>query len=219
MDDADEFHATVNAMRSLGLTEEEQKAIWKILAGILQLGNISFETMAEAKESSGGGGGGAALDPNASLPSAAGGDAVIRSCTLQHLSHFSSLLSFPSVPSVAKCLLSRMNVIRGERFLVPFDVRQSLDIRDAVAKNVYASLFDWMMARVNESLRNTDTCDDEDSSGAAGGSSPPLTQAPHPHNNAGHTFIGLLDLFGFEDFQHNSLEQFWSVPLQAHAKK
>ena len=54
--------------------------------------------------------------------------------------------------------------------------------RDAAIKGVYVRIFDWVVGRVNESI-----------AGAVGALSKP--------------YIGLLDIFGFEDFKFNSFEQ------------
>ena len=48
--------------------------------------------------------------------------------------------------------------------------------RDGVAKYLYARLFDWIVAKINRALAR----------------------------RSGHgTFIGLLDIYGFEIFKHN----------------
>ena len=54
-------------------------------------------------------------------------------------------------------------------------------MRDALAKDIYARLFDWIVARINESF---------------------TTSASQQKN-----FIGILDIFGFEFFDVNSFEQ------------
>ena len=43
VDDRAEFSATQDAFRLLGFSEKEQNNIFRILAGILQLGNINIE--------------------------------------------------------------------------------------------------------------------------------------------------------------------------------
>ncbi len=43
VDDRAEFLATQDAFRLLGFSDKEQKNIFRILAGILQLGNISID--------------------------------------------------------------------------------------------------------------------------------------------------------------------------------
>ncbi|XP_058531432.1 unconventional myosin-XIX isoform X2 [Ochotona princeps] len=66
--------------------------------------------------------------------------------------------------------------------------------RDCLAKLVYSRLFDWLVSVINSSI-----CADPDS---------------------WTTFIGLLDVYGFESFPHNSLEQlcinYTNEKLQQH---
>ncbi|KAI9922374.1 hypothetical protein PsorP6_001724 [Peronosclerospora sorghi] len=54
------------------------------------------------------------------------------------------------------------------------------NVRDALARFVYGKLFDWLVSRINEIVEYEDR------------------DVP---------FIGLLDIFGFEDLEHNSFEQ------------
>ena len=54
------------------------------------------------------------------------------------------------------------------------------DNRDALAKFIYGNLFDWLVQRVNKSMGKS-------------------TNAKN--------YIGILDIFGFEIFEHNSFEQ------------
>lgn len=57
--------------------------------------------------------------------------------------------------------------------------------RDALARYLYGKLFDWLVSRINEMMEASDSYM---ASGRGG-------------------FIGLLDIFGFEDLAHNSFEQ------------
>ena len=57
--------------------------------------------------------------------------------------------------------------------------------RDAVIKAVYTKLFDWIVAKVNTFISGGDAA-------------------------AALPYVGLLDIFGFENFTHNSFEQ---VPI------
>ncbi|CEG42859.1 myosin-like protein [Plasmopara halstedii] len=65
--------------------------------------------------------------------------------------------------------------------------------RDALARFLYGKLFDWLVIRINDIVENEDR------------------DVP---------FIGLLDIFGFEDLEHNSFEQlcinFANETLQQH---
>ena len=86
---------------------------------------------------------------------------------------------------------------KGSSYTVPNSAEQCADARDALAKQVYVHLFDWLIERLNVALagEGEDLNDDEN-------------------------FVGLLDIFGFENFKFNSFEQlcinFTNERLQAH---
>lgn len=68
-----------------------------------------------------------------------------------------------------------------EIFLKPMSVEEAAGSRDALAKHVYSKLFNWIVKTINKTLgTETDR----------------------------HSFIGVLDIYGFETFEVNSFEQF-----------
>ena len=70
---------------------------------------------------------------------------------------------------------------RGSIVTLRLTTKQARSARDALAKALYGGLFDYLVRRVNESLRRDDS----------------------PTSSS----IGVLDIFGFEVFRHNSFEQ------------
>ena len=70
---------------------------------------------------------------------------------------------------------------RGSIVTLRLTTKQARSARDALAKALYGGLFDYLVRRVNESLRRGDS----------------------PTSSS----IGVLDIFGFEVFRHNSFEQ------------
>ncbi|CAB4053994.1 MYO15 [Lepeophtheirus salmonis] len=70
-----------------------------------------------------------------------------------------------------------------EPIIVPMNIDQALDVRDALSKAVYSALFSWIVKRTNKILS---------------------TKSKGAKNNKG---ICILDLFGFEDQSENSFEQ------------
>jgi myosin-5 len=84
----------------------------------------------------------------------------------------------------AKWTVKKQLITRGEKIVSNLTQQSAIVVRDSVAKFIYSSLFDWLVERTNESLA-TDQI---------------LAQA--------HTFIGVLDIYGFEHFAKNSFEQF-----------
>ncbi|KAJ3028810.1 UNVERIFIED_CONTAM: cytochrome c oxidase subunit 1 [Siphonaria sp. JEL0065] len=82
-----------------------------------------------------------------------------------------------------KVLCFKKLVVRTETTMVPLKPIQATDNRDSIAKNLYSNLFRVLLELINATLQ-------------AG-----------PDNDAQNS-IGVLDIFGFEDFVINSFEQF-----------
>ncbi|XP_052543311.1 unconventional myosin-VIIb isoform X1 [Tympanuchus pallidicinctus] len=76
-------------------------------------------------------------------------------------------------------------IVRGESVSRPLNVAQAADGRDAFVKGIYGRIFLWIVNKINSAIFN------------------PTSQKP---KNTGHS-IGLLDIFGFENFSNNSFEQ------------
>jgi myosin-5 len=84
----------------------------------------------------------------------------------------------------AKWIVKKQLITRGEKIVSNLTQQNAIVVRDSVAKFIYSSLFDWLVERTNESLATEQV----------------LASA--------HTFIGVLDIYGFEHFAKNSFEQF-----------
>lgn len=84
----------------------------------------------------------------------------------------------------AKWTVKKQLITRGEKIVSNLTQQQAVVVRDSVAKYIYSSLFDWLVHRINQSLATEEV----------------LTHA--------HSFIGVLDIYGFEHFAKNSFEQF-----------
>ncbi|KAM5274247.1 unconventional myosin-XIX [Ctenodactylus gundi] len=136
-----------------------QKGLWKVLAGLLHLGNIHFAHSEDEAQP-------------CQLMDAA-------KCSLRT----SALLLRLSEDMLLETV--RIRIIRAGRqqqvFRKPCSQAECDTRRDCVAKLVYARLFDWLVSVINSSI-----CAEPDSWTA---------------------FIGLLDVYGFESFPDNSLEQ------------
>lgn len=88
------------------------------------------------------------------------------------------------VAAFAKWTVKKQLVTRGEKIMSNLTQQQATVVRDSVAKFIYSSLFDWLVETINRGL---------------------ATDAVLERAN---TFIGVLDIYGFEHFAKNSFEQF-----------
>ncbi|KAL3061132.1 hypothetical protein OYC64_009357 [Pagothenia borchgrevinki] len=85
-----------------------------------------------------------------------------------------------------EALTTRKTVTVGERLIVPYKLAEAGTVRDSMAKSLYSALFDWIVFRTNHALLNNKDLED----------------------NSKTLSIGVLDIFGFEDYENNSFEQF-----------
>uniref|UniRef100_A0A8C4PPC0 Myosin VIIA n=1 Tax=Equus asinus asinus TaxID=83772 RepID=A0A8C4PPC0_EQUAS len=88
-------------------------------------------------------------------------------------------------PDLMTCLTSRTLITRGETVSTPLSKEQALDVRDAFVKGIYGRLFVWIVDKINAAIYK-----------------PPSQEVKNSRRS-----IGLLDIFGFENFAVNSFEQ------------
>uniref|UniRef100_A0AAR2IWK0 Myosin IXB n=1 Tax=Pygocentrus nattereri TaxID=42514 RepID=A0AAR2IWK0_PYGNA len=101
------------------------------------------------------------------------------------LSTLSDLLKVKKEPLV-EALTKRRAMTANDVLILPYTLSEAITARDSMAKSLYSSLFDWIVLRINHALLNKRDMEE---------SVPCLS-------------IGVLDIFGFEDFRTNSFEQF-----------
>ncbi|KAG7456757.1 hypothetical protein MATL_G00239240 [Megalops atlanticus] len=87
---------------------------------------------------------------------------------------------------LVEALTKRRTVTGNDTLILPYSHSEAITARDSMAKSLYGALFDWIVLRINHSLLNKKDMEE---------SVPCLS-------------IGILDIFGFEDFRTNSFEQF-----------
>uniref|UniRef100_A0A669PNX3 Unconventional myosin-Va n=1 Tax=Phasianus colchicus TaxID=9054 RepID=A0A669PNX3_PHACC len=151
IDDAKEMVNTRQACTLLGNYDSYQMGIFRILAGILHLGNVEF----------------ASRDSD-SCPKH---DPLTIFCDLMGVEY----------EEMAHWLCHRKLATATETYIKPVSKLHAINARDALAKHIYANLFNWIVDHVNKALHST------------------VKQ---------HSFIGVLDIYGFETFEINSFEQF-----------
>ncbi|RKU48332.1 class II myosin [Coniochaeta pulveracea] len=153
IDDLAEFEDTLRAMKVIGLSQQEQDSIFRVLAAILWTGNLVFR---EGDD---------------------GYAAVTDQSVVEFLAYLLEVQPKQLVDGITIRILTPRN---GEVIESPANVAQATATRDALAKALYNNLFDWIVERINQSLK-----------------------ARQPATNT----IGILDIYGFEIFEKNSFEQ------------
>lgn len=192
--DAEHWETTQFALRDLGVAAKHQEALWRLLASVLHLGNIDLQCDAEDDSKCHVAG---AAPTNVESEEKKCEDEAEDDGAPAALRLAATLLQVDPA-ALERALTTRRLVVRAstEAYVVPLTAEQAIDSRDALAKALYAWLFDWVVAQVNVKLR------------ADGGAS------------GGGTSISILDIFGFEVFEHNSFEQlcinYTNEKLQAH---
>ncbi|KAI7604195.1 myosin-2, partial [Hortaea werneckii] len=156
IDDGKDFADTKASLTRLGVSEQVQKSLWRILAALLHIGNIKITATRTDSQLSD------------SEP------ALAKACSLLGI----------DASEFAKWTVKKQLVTRGEKIVSNLTAQQATVVRDSVAKYIYSALFDWLVETMNGFLASENTLAEVNS------------------------FIGVLDIYGFEHFAKNSFEQF-----------
>ena len=153
IDDVAEFQETLNAMKVIGLSQAEQDEIFRMLAAILWIGNIQF-----GEDES--------------------GWAEVKD---KSVVDFAAYLLEVTPEQVIRAITIKILTPRsGEVIESTTNPSQATATRDALSMAIYNNLFDWIVERMNRSLKSKQ--------GSA-------------------NTVGILDIYGFEIFEKNSFEQ------------
>ena len=158
MEDKEHWSLVKKSMSLLDISQQIQDEAFSILSGILHLGNVNFKT----------------------------GDGKMAKVIIENEQEVNITANFLRCDAtlLKAALLIRTNIIKSEKFKVPYEVAGAADARDALAKALYDRLFTWLVTKINVAIAGSG--------------------AQQKDNN----FIGVLDIFGFENFLVNSFEQF-----------
>ncbi|KAI4342485.1 hypothetical protein MLD38_027112 [Melastoma candidum] len=155
VDDAKQFQILLEVLNIVRIPKDYQENAFAVLAAILWLGNISFKAIDHENHA------GVVAD--------------------EAVSTVARLLGCASEDLVV-ALSTRIIKAGKDNITKKLTLQQAFDTRDALAKFLYASLFDWILEQVNKSL-----------------------EVGKKHTGRS---INILDIYGFESFERNSFEQF-----------
>ncbi|KAG4166600.1 hypothetical protein ERO13_A13G143500v2 [Gossypium hirsutum] len=155
VDDAQRFLKFMETLDIFQISKGEQDQAFAMLAAVLWLGNISFH----------------AIDYENHVE-ASNDEALINAARMIGCeSH-----------ELKEALSARRIQTEEGNIVEKFTMSQAIDTRDALAKFIYASLFDWLVEQINN-----------------------LLEVGKQHTGWS---ISILDIYGFESFKKNSFEQF-----------
>jgi myosin heavy subunit len=156
VDDKENLQKVRDALKTLGFEEKEVLSVLRVAAAVLHVGNVTFTPGERTK--------------------------VKNPDVLQ-----SAAKLFGVEPGALSKALTNRGFQGGNRksaLAIALTGEEAAVARDGFAKAIYTTLFEWLVTRINDTIK-------------------PAAK----HSYLASRFIGLLDIFGFESFERNSLEQ------------
>ncbi|XP_041769194.1 unconventional myosin-Va isoform X4 [Anopheles merus] len=163
LSDRDQFEDTLGALKTLGFDDAEIGDIMKVVASVLHLGNVVFNHRQKSQTS----------EVDSEACSIASNDL--------HLNVACDILQLDR-GELRKWLVTRQIESMNDSVLIPMNKQTAEATRDALAKHIYAELFQHIVQKINRNLAGS--------------------------KKQNCCFIGVLDIYGFETFDVNSFEQF-----------
>ncbi|XP_065839410.1 unconventional myosin-Ia-like isoform X2 [Oscarella lobularis] len=160
-DDKKEFQLTLNAMNVVGFSDDDVCVVFQLIASILHLGNVAFESV--------------------SRPNGIEGCKLAKSTTTNSFSDACALLRADKNRLQKSFTLKKVET-RWETVEKSLTKAEAAYVRDALCKAIYDRLFNWLVQRINSSIKIK--------------------------GKTKKKIIGVLDIYGFEVFDTNSFEQF-----------
>ncbi|KAB1993957.1 hypothetical protein ES319_D13G067500v1 [Gossypium barbadense] len=155
VNDAEHFHIVKEALDVVHVSKEDQESVFAMLAAVLWLGNVSFTIIDNENH--------------------------VEAVQDESLINVAKLIGCDAA-DLNLALSTRKMRVGSDNIVQKLTLSQAVETRDALAKSIYAGLFEWLVEQINKSL-------------AVG------------KRLTGRS-ISILDIYGFESFDRNSFEQF-----------
>lgn len=155
VNDAEEFRVVMEALDVVHISKEDQHSVFAMLAAVLWLGNVSFSVIDNENH--------------------------VEAVEDEGLQTVAKLIEC-EIEELKLALSTRKMRVGNDSIVQKLTLSQAIDTRDALAKSIYACLFEWLVEQINKSL-------------SVG------------KRRTGRS-ISILDIYGFESFDRNSFEQF-----------
>lgn len=147
------YRKVVESLNNLNFDKEEQEGIWKTLSVILNIANVTLDSSEYVE--------------------------LEKACSLKDSKYLTRVLKLLDMDK--NTLVKGLCYKKSGEYDTVITPMQCEGIKDALAKDLFNSLFNWIVLKLNVKLLPKDA-----------------DKLPS---------IGLLDIFGFEDFKMNSMEQ------------
>lgn len=184
------FFELVEAFVFNGFNNDELMYIFRILAAILNIGNIDFEENKNTENKE--------YVKETVINQDNSNFLQIKNCE-EIITNISMLIDCDK-KKLVELLTCKFLKIQQEEFKKPLNKAEALNIRDILAKEIYYRLFNWLVKKLNFNLMQQYKADK------------PQKFINYNENKNNITKenvynIGILDIFGFENFDENSFEQ------------
>eukprot|EP00005_Dracoamoeba_jomungandri_P003003 CAMPEP_0174260130 /NCGR_PEP_ID=MMETSP0439-20130205/8860_1 /TAXON_ID=0 /ORGANISM="Stereomyxa ramosa, Strain Chinc5" /LENGTH=1002 /DNA_ID=CAMNT_0015344305 /DNA_START=46 /DNA_END=3054 /DNA_ORIENTATION=- len=163
IDDRRDFAETKHAMDTIGITKDEQLFLFRMVAAVLHLGTLEFTEDSNGK----------ATVTNKEVLK------VLADLLGQDPRNIEVALTNRTLEAGGGGGRGFVSGQSDDIYTVPLDKQKAIYSTNALARDLYSRMFDWLVQRINESICDTSS----------------------------EFNIGVLDIYGFEIFETNSFEQ------------